>query len=105
MYNNPHAHKHAIPPIKKDILDKISRPLFDIMLLPVMQAAKWKEFVAAIDILSKNINKYLEYLQEQATKMQQIYPSLTLIRSLGDGTSSNVKFVVGASNRKSNKIA
>ena len=64
------------------------------MLLPVMQAARWKDFEAAIDVLSKYINK--------ATKMQQAYDSLTRLHSIGDGTSSHMTFVVGASVRKPN---
>ena len=103
IYNDPQAHKHAI--VKRDKLLQISGPLFALMLLPLMQAVRWKEFAAAVNTLEKNIDKYIEYLKQQAATMQVAHHSLTPLRSPGDGTSSHVKFIVGAAIRKPNLIA
>ena len=93
VYNNPQAHKHALHLIKKGTLHKISSPLFSLMLFPVMQAAAWKQLFT---FYQKNINRTNH---QNATGNH----SLTL-QSIGDGTSSHIKFVVGASVRKPNLI-
>lgn len=55
-----------LPPVKKEALDKINNSLFALMLLPVMQAAiGGKNFHA----WAKNIVKYIEYLERQASRI------------------------------------
>lgn len=49
VYNDPQTHKHVTPPIKKEVLDKISVPMFSIMLLPIMREVE--EFATATDAL------------------------------------------------------
>ena len=105
VYNDPRVHKHALSPIRRETLQKISGPLFTLMLLPLLQTTRWKEFATAIEKLAKNIDKYIEYLQQQAIKIQEAHRSPTPVRSCGDGTSSHVKFIVGAGIRKPNIIA
>lgn len=92
VYNDPKSHKHAISPIKRETLQKITASLYTLMLLPLMQTARWKVCIAAI---AKNIDKYIEYLHQQATKMKEAHRSPTPIRSCGDGTSSHVKLLWG----------
>ena len=94
VYNDPKIHKHTIPPIKREALEKVSSPLYALMLLPLMQTSKWHEFFVAVDTLAKNIQKYKEYLQQWAEKMTEAHRSPTPIRSFCD--ASNVKFVLGA---------
>ena len=88
VYNDPQQHKHAIAPIKREALGKIGAPLYDLMLLPVMQASRWKEFSTAVDALAKNIDKYKEYLEQQVEKMQKAHQSPSPVHSFGDGKSS-----------------
>ena len=104
VYNDPQQHKHAIAPIKREALSKIGAPLYDLMLLPVMQASRWQEFSTAVDALAKNIDKYKEYLEQQVEKMQKAHQSPSPVRSFGDGKSSHVKFILGAATRKPNLI-
>ena len=80
VYNNPRLHKNALPPIKREILQKINGFLFTLMLLPLMQTRKWKDFAPAINDLAKNIDKYIEYLQQQAPKMKEAHCSPTPLR-------------------------
>jgi hypothetical protein len=100
VYNNPQLHRHAVPPIKRESLDKISDPLYSLMMLPLMQSSKWNEFSIAIKALVTNIQKYKEYLQQQAEKMQEAHRSPTPVRSICDSKSTHVKFIPEVSIRK-----
>lgn len=105
IYNDPQSHKHALSPIKREMLQKISGPLFTLMLLPLMKTARWKAFAAAVEALAKNIDMYMEYLQQQTIRMREAHRSPTPVRCCGDGTSSHIKFVIGAGIRRPSIIA
>ena len=74
------------------------------MLLPLMQTRKWKDFATAINDLAKNIDKYIEYLQQQAQKLKEAHCSPTPLRSCDDGTSTHAKIIMGT-HRKPHLIA
>lgn len=81
VYNDPTAHKHASPPIKREALEKISAPLFSLKLLPLMELPRWKEFSVAVGTLAENFHKYKAYLEQQTEKMQHAHKSLAPLRS------------------------
>lgn len=91
--------------MKREALEKVSGPLFSLLILPVMQTPAWKEFAAAIRALAENAHKYCTYLEEKADTMQQVHHSASTVRSIHDGNPSSVKFITKADVRKPNLIA
>ena len=100
MHNNPAAHRHRVAPIKREILIKTNDLLYAVMILPGLQTVQWKEFTDSLRVLSENCHKYITYLEEKAAEVQKNHHSPSPGRSILDGTSSNRKFVVGATIRK-----
>ena len=102
VYNDPKAHKHAVPPLKSVQLKKVSAPLYSILLLPMMTRSQWKDFSAALAMLAENFKKYSEYLDEKTSTMSQMHASTTPARSISDGKSVNIKIIKAEGARKPN---
>ena len=107
VYNDPKAHKHAVPHMKSDQLRQVSTTLYSILLLPMMAKSQWKDFSDAV--LAENFKKYSEYLDEKSSTMAQVHSSMTPAHTVSDGKSVNIKIIkadgarLGA--RKRNLIA
>jgi hypothetical protein len=105
VYNDPKAHKHAVPQMKSDQLRQVSAPLYSIPLLPMMAKSQWKDFSDAVRVLAENFKKYSEYLDEKSSTMAQVHSSTTPARTVSDGRSVNIKIVKAEGARKPNLIA
>ena len=104
VYNDPKAHKHAVPQLKSVQLNEVSAPLYSILLLPMMTRSQWKDFSAALAMLAENFKKYSEYLDEKTSTMSQMHASTTPARSISDGKSVNIKIIKAEGARKPNLI-
>lgn len=74
VYNNPTSHKHAIAPLKHEMISKASDPLFSVLLLPTLQSPRWKGFTLALCTCCENCHKYIAYLEERAAVVQRNNP-------------------------------
>ena len=52
--------------MKHEAGEKVSGPLFSLLILPVMRTPTWQEFAAAIRASAENAHKYYTYLEEKA---------------------------------------
>ena len=105
VYNDPKAHKHAVPHMKSDQLRQVSTPLYSILLLPMMAKSQWKDFSDAVRVLAENFKKYSEYLDEKSSTMAQVHSSMTPARTVSDEKSMNIKIIKADGARKPNLIA
>ena len=104
VYNDPKAHKHALPRLKSDQLKKVSTLFYSILLLPMMAKSQWKDFPTALRALAENFSKHCEYPDKTST-MTQVHSSTTPARTVSNGKSANIRIIKAEGARKPNLIA
>ncbi len=104
-YSDTKAHKHSLPPLDRKKLVSLCREMYGTLSLPCMSEQSWKTFSSSLYSLAKNVDNYIEYLQQKLIEMQKTHHEPTPLRTPVDGNSSNVRCVAEAKVRPPRLIA